>query len=146
MTPFFDDWRIWAGLSAVFAALTALFAKVGVAGVPPEFATFVRTVVVVMLSGAIVMATKAFPVALDQVGARAWLFLGLSGLATGLSWLCYFRAISLGEISKVAPVDKLSVVLTALLAWAFIGERIAPLHWLGIALITIGATLLAIRV
>ncbi|KQT45398.1 transporter [Methylobacterium sp. Leaf456] len=138
------SWRFWALLSAVFAAVTAILAKAGVEGVPPDVATFLRTIVILALTGGIVAAAGQIP-DLARVPGRAAGLLVLSGLATGASWLCYFRALSLGEASRVAPLDKLSVVLVAVFAVAFLGERLAPLHWLGVGLIALGAGLLAWR-
>lgn len=137
-------WLGWALLSAVFAALTAIFAKVGLKGIDADYATLVRTAVILLAVLAIVTARGEWrsPVALP---GRAVLFLVLSGLATGASWVCYFRALQLGEASKVAPVDKLSVALVAVLAVAFLGERPAPRDWLGIGLVGAGVVLLAWR-
>jgi bacterial/archaeal transporter family protein len=136
------SWLIWALLSAAFAALTAIFAKVGVETVNSDMATFIRTVVVLALL-AVILLVRQSGQPLDTVSARSWLFLGLSGLATGASWLCYFRALQLGDASRVAPIDKLSVVLVAIFSVALLGERLAPHHWLGVGLIAGGALLLA---
>jgi transporter family protein len=144
MSDLFASWRFWALLSAAFAAATAILAKAGVEGVPPDVATFLRTVVILALTGGLVTAAGQIP-DLARVPGRAAGLLVLSGLATGASWLCYFRALSLGEASRVAPLDKLSVVLVAVFGVAFLGERLAPLHWLGIGLIALGAGLLAWR-
>lgn len=137
-------WQLWALLSAAFAALTAIFAKVGVEGVNSDFATFARTVVVLGALGAILAATGQWqdPV---TVSGRTWLFLVLSGLATGASWVCYFRALKLGPASRVAPIDKLSVVLVAVFAVLFLGERLSGPNWLGVALIAGGAILVAYK-
>lgn len=140
-----DSWLFWALLSAVFAALTAIFAKVGVEHVNSDFATFVRTVVILAASGLIVMATGQWQ-SPGTVPARTWLFLVLSGIATGLSWLCYFRALKLGQAGQVAPIDKLSVVLVALFAAVFLGEKYSAINWTGIALIGAGAVLVAAQV
>jgi transporter family protein len=138
------SWQFWALLSAAFAALTAIFAKVGVADVNSDFATFVRTIVILLSLGAILVATGQWqPVA--SVSARSYLFLILSGLATGGSWICYFRALKLGDAARVAPIDKLSVVLVALFAVVFLGERLSGPNWLGIILIAAGAVLVAYR-
>ncbi|PSJ64767.1 EamA family transporter [Kumtagia ephedrae] len=138
------SWQFWAVLSAVFAALTAIFAKVGVSGVNPDYATLVRTIVILLLVAGIVAVTGQWqPPA--TVGGRTWLFLVLSGLATGASWLCYFRALKLGDAARVAPLDKLSVVLVAVFAAAFLGERLTLANWLGVLLIAGGAVLLAYR-
>lgn len=143
MMPAAGNWLAWALLSAAFAALTAIFAKVGVQGVDSDLATLVRTLVIVgVLAAFIAWSGKwANPLTLPS---RTWLFLGLSGLATGASWVCYFRALQAGDASKVAPVDKLSVVLVAVFAFAFLGERPALHEWLGIALVAAGVVVLAL--
>jgi bacterial/archaeal transporter family protein len=137
-------WITWALLSAVFAALTAIFAKVGIQGIDSDFATLVRTAVVIVVLAAFVAATGKWsnPLALSP---RTWTFLTLSGLATGASWVCYFRALQLGEASKVAPIDKLSLVLVAVFAFAFLGERPSPREWTGIAMVAGGVLTLAIK-
>lgn len=137
-------WLVWALLSAVFAALTAILAKIGVFGIDPNLATAVRTSVVVVLTWAIALAASPMR-ALSDIKPRSWLFLTLSGLATGLSWLCYFRALKLGEASRVAPIDKLSVVFVVIFAAAFLGERLTLAGVLGALLITAGAIVLAIQ-
>ncbi len=138
------SWQFWAVLSAVFAALTAILAKIGIAGVGSDFATFIRTLVILAMVSAILLATGQWqPPA--SVPMRTWIFLGLSGLATGASWLCYFRALKLGDASRVAPVDKLSVVLVAIFGVLLLGERLPPTGWLGVGLIGAGAVLLAWR-
>jgi transporter family protein len=139
-----SSWQAWALLSAVFAALTAIFAKVGVENINPDLATFIRTLVVLFSFAFLLFATGQF-VAPTAVSAKTWLFLVLSGLATGASWLCYFRALKLGPATLVAPIDKLSVVLVALFAFVFLGERPSSTGWLGIALISAGAVLLVVR-
>ena len=138
------SWVLWAALSAVFAALTAIFAKIGIEGVDADLATLIRTFIILFVLAAFIAATGKWsnPLALS---GRTWTFLGLSALATGASWVCYFRALQLGEASKVAPIDKLSVVLDALFAVAFLGERPAPKDWAGIALVAAGVLLLALR-
>ncbi|NYT23257.1 EamA family transporter [Alcaligenaceae bacterium] len=135
-------WFYWAMLSAVFAALTAIFAKVGVQGVDSDLATLIRTVIILVILGAFVwgMGKWSNPFTLPL---KTWVFLGLSGLATGASWVCYFRALQAGEASKVAPVDKFSLVLVAVFAFAFLGERPAPREWLGIAMVAGGVLVLA---
>ena len=135
-------WMVWALLSAIFAAATALLAKFGVAGVDPNLATAVRTTVVVLFAWAIAIGFGTHG-GLQHIERRSWVFLTLSGLATGLSWLCYFRALSLGEASKVAPIDKLSVVFVILLAWPLLGEQITLMKVAGGLLITAGAVVLA---
>lgn len=138
-----ESWLFWALLSAGFAALTAVLAKIGVGGVDSDLATLIRTVVILALTLAIVLASGKAR-GLGAVGGRSWLFLVLSGLATGASWLAYFRALKLGPASRVAPVDKLSVVLVAIFAVMFLGERLPAHHWLGVALVAGGAVLLAL--
>jgi bacterial/archaeal transporter family protein len=136
------SWLWWAVLSALFAAATALLAKAGVANVDPNLATAIRTSVVVAFAWIIALSLGTHA-GLVHVGRRSWLFLVLSGLATGLSWICYFRALSLGEASKVAPVDKLSVVFVVLLAWPLLGETITLAKAAGVLLIAAGAIVLA---
>jgi transporter family protein len=138
------SWQLWALLSAVFAALTAIFAKVGVEGVNSDFATFVRTIVVLSALGAILYATGQWQDP-RKVAPRTWVFLVLSGLATGASWVCYFRALKLGDASRVAPIDKLSVVLVAIFAVVFLGERLSVPNWLGVVMIGTGAVLVAYK-
>lgn len=139
-----STWLMWAALSAAFAALTAIFAKIGVEAVPSNFATFVRTIVILAVTAALVTASGQWR-APASVSARTWTFLALSGAATGASWLCYFRALQLGDAARVAPVDKLSVVLVAVFGVLFLGERLGALNWLGVALIAAGAILVAWR-
>lgn len=138
------SWQFWAILSAVFAALTAIFAKIGVENVNSDFATFVRTIVILLCLAAILAATGQFQ-APGTVSGRTYAFLVLSGLATGASWICYFRALKLGDAAQVAPIDKLSVVLVAIFAFLFLGERPSGTNWIGIALIAAGAILVAKR-
>lgn len=137
-----QSWQMWALLSAVFAALTAIFAKVGVENVPSDLATFIRTIVVVCVLALIVYATRQFQNPAD-ISGRTYLFLLLSGLGTGASWLCYFRALKLGNAAQVAPIDKLSVVLVAVFGVVFLGERLTVVNWFGILLVTAGALLVA---
>ena len=139
-----SSWQMWAVLSAVFAALTAIFAKVGVENINPDLATFIRTIIVLVSLSLILFATGRFT-APGPVSPKSWLFLLLSGLGTGASWLCYFRALKLGPATLVAPIDKLSVVLVALFGVIFLGERPSPSGWLGIAMIAAGAVLIAFR-
>lgn len=139
-----SSWQFWAVLSAVFAALTAIFAKVGIENVNSDFATFIRTIVILLCLGAILAATGQFQ-SPGSVSPRSYGFLVLSGLATGASWVCYFRALKLGDASQVAPIDKLSVVLVAIFAFLFLGERPSGQNWLGIALIAAGAVLIAVK-
>lgn len=136
------NWISWALLSAFFAGVTAVLAKVGVAGVDSNLATAVRTTVVLVFTWAIALATHQ-PTALRHLSGRTLAFLVLSGVATGLSWLCYFRALQMGQASRVAPVDKLSVVFAIALAALFLGERLGWQHYLGGVLIVLGAALLA---
>jgi transporter family protein len=138
------SWQLWAVLSAVFAALTAIFAKIGVENINSDLATFIRTLVIVAVLAIILFATGQFH-APDQVSSRTILFLVLSGLATGASWLCYFRALKMGQASQVAPIDKLSVVLVAFLGVTLLGERLSPANWIGIVLIAAGAVLVGLR-
>jgi bacterial/archaeal transporter family protein len=138
----FATWQSWALLSAAFAALTAIFAKVGVENINSDFATLIRTVVILAVTAGIVFATGQFQ-APGSVSGRAYLFLVLSGLATGASWLCYFRAMKLGNAAQVAPIDKLSVVMVAVFAVVFLGEQLSALNWAGIALVALGAVLVA---
>ena len=138
------SWQIWAVLSAVFAALTAIFAKVGVESIDSDIATFLRTIVVLVSLALILFATGKFAEP-GPISPKSWIFLLLSGLGTGASWLCYFRALKLGPATLVAPIDKLSVVLVALFGVVFLGERPSLQGWLGIALIAAGAVLIAVK-
>lgn len=138
------SWTFWAILSAIFAALTAIFAKVGVTGINSDFATLLRTVVVLVSLALILFATGQYQ-SLGSISPRSYLFLLLSWLATGASWICYFRALQLGQASQVAPVDKLSVVLVAVLGVTLLGERLDLRQWGGISLITLGVVMLAWR-
>jgi len=144
LSALLQSWRFWALLSAFFAALTAILAKVGVTGVPPDVATFVRTVVILALTGAILFATGQ-ATGLATIPGRSAGFLVASGLATGASWLCYFRALALGDAARVAPLDKLSVVLVAILGVILLGESLTLPNWIGVALIAAGAILVAYR-
>lgn len=129
-------------LSAVFAAGTALLAKVGIAGIDSNLATAIRTTVIVVFTWAIALGLEKHH-GLAEIGRRSWIFLVLSGICTGLSWLCYFRALQMGPASSVAPIDKLSVVIVIVGAWLFLGEQMTPMKVAGGALITAGAVLLA---
>jgi bacterial/archaeal transporter family protein len=145
MSPIsFSSWQVWAVLSAVFAALTAIFAKVGVEDINSDLATLIRTVIVLIALSLILYATGRITNP-GPISAKTWLFLLLSGLGTGASWLCYFRALKLGPATLVAPIDKLSVVLVALFGVVFLGERPSLNGWLGIALISAGAVLIAVK-
>ena len=139
-----SSWQFWAILSAIFAALTAIFAKVGVENINADFATFIRTIVVIVALAFLLTATGEFR-APGAISPRSYLFLLLSGLGTGASWLCYFRALKLGQAAQVAPIDKMSVVLVALFGVLFLGERLTAPNWLGVVLITAGALLVAYR-
>lgn len=139
-----SNWFVWALLSAVFAAMTAIFAKIGLQGVDSDLATLVRTGVIIVVLSVFVYFTGKWsnPLALSP---RTWGFLVLSGLATGASWVCYFRALKVGEASKVAPVDKFSLVLVALFAVLFLDERPSTQEWAGIALVAAGVLVLAFK-
>lgn len=139
------SWQFWALLSAGFAALTAIFAKVGIENVNSDLATFIRTIVILVMLGGILLATGQWQPP-STVPGRAWTFLILSGLATGASWLCYFRALKLGDAARVAPLDKLSVVLVAVFGVLFLGERLSLANWLGVAMIAGGVILLTTKV
>jgi transporter family protein len=137
------NWLIWSLLSALFAALTAIFAKVGVAGVDSNLATAVRTTVVLVFSWLLVVVAKSGHLQLNALSRKTWIFLGLSGLATGLSWLCYFRALQLGPASRVAPIDKLSVVFVLAMAAVSLHEPLGWKQWVGGGLMVVGAITLA---
>ena len=137
------SWLPWALASAAFAALTAIFGKVGVANINSDLGTLIRTVVILATLAGIVTATGQWQPP-EAIAGRTWLFLVLSGLATGASWLCYFRALKIGDAGRVAPIDKLSVVLVALFV-AFLGERLSLVNWLGVGLIAAGALLVALK-
>ena len=139
-----SSWFYWAVLSAVFAALTAIFAKVGIQGVDSDLATLARTAIIIVVLSIFIWVTGKWsnPLALPS---KTWIFLGLSGLATGASWVCYFRALQIGDASKVAPVDKLSLVLVAIFAFVFLGEQPTLREWSGIAMVAGGVLVLAIK-
>ncbi|MFZ2101514.1 MAG: EamA family transporter [Oricola sp.] len=143
MQNYANSWQFWALLAAVFAALTAIFAKIGVEGVNSSFATFLRTVVVVVALGALIRFTGEYE-SLSVLSTKTMVFLVLSGLATGASWLCYFRALQLGDAGQVAPVDKLSVVFVAIIGALFLGEQLSMVAWGGVALIAGGAVMVAV--
>jgi len=138
------SWFFWAIMSAVFAAMTAIFAKIGIQGVNSDFATLIRTFIISVILVFFVWFTGKWsnPFTLP---AKTWTFLGLSALATGASWICYFRALQIGDASKVAPVDKLSLVLVAIFAFTFLGERPSLREWTGIGMVAAGVLLLAIK-
>jgi len=136
------DWLAWSLLSAGFAGLTAIFAKLGVEHVDPNLATAIRTTVIVVVAWlAAALSSRASAIA--EIGSRTWIFLTLSGLTTAASWLCYFRALQIGAASRVAPIDKLSVVVAMVLAVLLLGESVGWTHWLGGLLIVAGAVLIA---
>ncbi len=140
----FPEWFFWALLSAVFAAMTAIFAKIGLEGIDSDYATLIRTCVILLVLATFVYFAGKWsnPFAISP---KSWLFLTLSALATGASWVCYFRALKIGEASKVAPVDKLSLVLVAIFAFIFLGERPVPREWLGICMVAAGVLVLGFK-
>ena len=144
MTATSNSWFFWAALSACFAALTAIFAKVGIQGIDSDFATLIRTVVIVLLLATFVGVAGKWSDP-RTLSPKTLLFLSLSALATGASWVCYFRALQIGDASQVAPVDKFSLVLVAVFAFAFLGERPSPREWLGIGLVASGVLILAFK-
>ena len=139
MTQF--TWLHWALLSALFAGLTAVLAKAGVKDIDSNLATAIRTVVILVFAWCIVLCRGLDT--LNKATARTWLFLVLSGLATGASWLCYFRALQMGQASQVAPIDKLSVVVAIILAALFLGEHLTWRHWVGAGLIVSGTVIIS---
>jgi transporter family protein len=143
MAQLLQSWQAWALLAALFAALTAIFAKIGVESIDSDLATFLRTIVVVAALGLLVSATGKLQ-GWSEITPRTALFLLLSGLATGASWVCYFRALQLGDAGQVAPVDKLSVVFVAIIAALFLGERLSGMAWGGVAFIALGSVLVAL--
>lgn len=138
------SWQFWAVLAAGFAAMTAIFGKIGVANIGSDFATLIRTVVILAVVAGIVAATGQWQ-SLGSVPGRTYVFLALSGLATGASWLCYYRALKLGDAARVASIDKLSVVLVAVFSVVFLKEHLSGPNWLGVCLIGAGAVLVAYR-
>ncbi len=136
-------WAVYAVLSSVFAALTSILAKVGIDGVNSTLATAIRTLVVVVMSWGMVFLTNAQG-GIAEISRKSWLFLILSGLATGASWLCYYRALQLGQASKVVPIDKLSVVITLILAWVFLREQFNMKSLIGAALIAAGTLVMVL--
>jgi transporter family protein len=139
-----SGWFHWALLSAVFAAMTAIFAKIGIEGVDSDLATLIRTTVILFVLAAFVYFTGKWSNPFE-LSRKTWTFLTLSGLATGASWVCYFRALKIGEASKVAPVDKLSLVLVAIFATIFLHERPSPREWFGILLVGAGVVILGFK-
>jgi bacterial/archaeal transporter family protein len=144
MKAIIGAWQFWAFLAAIFAALTAILAKLGVDQVNADFATFFRTIVVAVVLAALLTALGEWQ-PLGSISARGFTFLTLSGLATGASWLCYFRALKLGNAAQVAPIDKLSVVFVAIIAAAFLGEQLSWPAWIGVGLIGAGAVIVAVN-
>jgi len=142
---FMNNWFIWALLSAIFAALTAILAKVGVAEVNPNLATAIRTSVILVITWALAFATSD-KVELSGITTRTWIFLVASGCMTGFSWLCYFRALKLGEVSQVAPVDKLSVAIAIILAVIFLGEKVKAQEAIGAVLIVLGVIVMVVKI
>ena len=138
------NWFHWALLSAVFAALTAIFAKIGLEGVDSDLATLIRTVVIMAVISVFVYFAGKWSNPFE-LSSRTWFFLVLSGLATGASWVCYFRALKIGDASKVAPVDKFSLLLVAVFAVLFLGERPSIKEWAGIIMIGAGVLVLAFK-
>ncbi len=138
------DWVVFAAGSAVFAGLTAILGKLGVQAVPSNLATLIRTAVIVALTALLVTVRREWPAA-GHLNSRGMAFLALSGLTTGLSWLCYYRALQTGPASLVAPIDKLSLAITVALAVLVLGERLTAWQWGGAALMTLGALLIALQ-
>jgi transporter family protein len=136
-------WLIFAILSAVFAALTSILAKIGIDGVNSNLATAIRTVVVVVMAWGMVFLTNAQS-GLTDISRKSWLFLILSGLATGASWLCYYKALQMGDASKVVPIDKMSVVITLVLAFVFLHEEFTPKSLIGCILIAVGTLVMVV--
>ena len=137
-------WQFWAFLSAIFAALTAIFAKVGISGINSDFATLIRTIVIIAALCLFLSITGQWQRP-GAIPAKSWVFLALSGLATGASWLAYFRALQLGDASHVAPIDKLSVIFVAIFGVTFLGEKLTAINWTGVVLIGAGVILLALK-
>jgi len=139
------DWFWWAILSAFFASLTAIFAKVGLEGIDSDYATLIRTIVIIIFLAGIVFFSNKWVNPFNAINVKSLSFLILSGIATGASWLCYFRALKIGEASKVAPVDKLSLLLTAIFAFVFLHERPTIREWTGILLVGLGVLILGFK-
>ncbi|WP_295731975.1 EamA family transporter [uncultured Bartonella sp.] len=138
-------WQFWAFLSAIFAALTAIFAKVGISGINSDFATLIRTIVIIAALCLFLSITGQWQRP-GVIPTKSWVFLVLSGLATGASWLAYFRALQLGDASHVAPIDKLSVIFVAIFGVTFLGEKLTAINWTGVVLIGAGVILLALKI
>jgi bacterial/archaeal transporter family protein len=139
-----DSWFLWALLSAVFAACTAIFAKIGIRDVDSDLATLVRTAIITLVLSGFIWFTGKWRNPLE-LSSNTWVFLGLSGISTGISWVCYFRALQIGDVSQVAAIDKLSLVLVAIFALAFLGEQLSVMEWFGVTLVAIGVLILAIK-
>jgi transporter family protein len=141
--PEINSWLAWAVLSAIFAALTAIFAKIGVQDINSTAATFIRTIVITAILAIIVFERDVMP-PLRSISLRTYFFLTLSAIATGASWVCYFRALQLGDAARVAPIDKLSVILVAIFGVLLLGEQLSWLNWMGVALTAAGIALVAL--
>lgn len=144
MKALFTHWQIWGALSAAFAALTAVFGKVGVENIDSNFATLIRTVLILIVTAAIVAGFRSYQ-PLTAISSRTYLFLALSALATGASWLCYYKALQLGPAAGVAVLDKTSVILVAIIAAVFLGENLTALGWTGVVLMAAGAVLVGLK-
>ncbi len=140
-----ESWQFWAVVSAMFAALTAIFAKVGIENINSDFATLIRTFVIIGALCLFLTVSGQWQ-GLSTISGKTWTFLILSGLATGASWLAYFRALKIGDAARVAPIDKLSIVMVAMFGVAFLGEKLSGLNWLGVLLIAGGVILLSMRI
>lgn len=138
-----NTWLPWALMSAAFAALTAIFAKIGVEHIDSTAATFIRTIIITIILGAIVAARDVMP-PLGNISPRTYIFLALSAFATGASWVCYFRALQLGDAARVAPIDKFSVILVAIFGVALLGEHLSAINWLGVMMTAVGLILVAL--
>ena len=140
-----ESWQFWALVSAAFAALTAIFAKLGIAGINSDFATFIRTLVIIAALCLFLTISRQWQKTSD-ISAKSWLFLVLSGLATGASWIAYFRALKIGDAARVAPVDKLSIIMVAIFGVVFLGEKLSAINWAGVVMIAGGVILLTLKV
>lgn len=138
------SWQFWAFLSAIFAALTAIFAKIGIQGVSSDFATLIRTFVIIGALCLFLTVTGQWQKP-GEISAKSWIFLILSGLATGASWLAYFRALQIGDAARVAPIDKLSVIFVAIFGTLFLGEKLSTINWLGVVLVACGVILISLK-
>ncbi len=144
MKTLFSNWQVWAAASAAFAALTAIFGKIGVEAIDSNFATLIRTVLILAVTAAVVVGFKSYQ-PLGEIPARTYIFLALSALATGASWLCYYKALQLGPAAGVVTLDKTSVVLVAVIAALFLGENLTAQGWIGVVLMTAGAVLVGLK-